>query len=50
MYISVVILTLRVWSNRRDSLVAVLGDSLGMLVDLYRIRTNAKRGFYDVDQ
>lgn len=38
------------WSNRPDSRVAVLMDSLDMLVDLFRIRRNEWKGLYEVEQ
>jgi dolichyl-phosphate beta-glucosyltransferase len=35
------------WSNRADSRVSILGDSLSMFGDLFRIRMNGWRGLYN---
>lgn len=35
------------WANRPESRVAIFRDSLGMFLDLFRIRLNAWRGYYD---
>lgn len=35
------------WANRPDSRVAIVGDSLGMFTDLFRIKINGWRGLYD---
>jgi dolichyl-phosphate beta-glucosyltransferase len=35
------------WANRPDSRVAIVNDSLGMFIDLFRIKSNGWRGMYD---
>jgi dolichyl-phosphate beta-glucosyltransferase len=35
------------WANRQESRVAIFRDSLGMFIDLFRIRLNAWKGCYD---
>ena len=35
------------WINREDSRVTILGDSLSMFLDLFRIRLNDWRGLYE---